>query len=47
MKDKPSKELIKTYQELLSHIKSSGVCNPKFHLFDNEASKDYQKAIEK
>ena len=47
MKDKTGTEHIKAYQELLSHIKASGTCDPKLHILDNEASKEYQKEIEK
>ena len=47
MKNKTSKEQIRAYKELLTRIKSSGVCDPKLHILDNEASKDFQKEIEK
>ena len=47
MKDKTSQEMIKTYKELLRRIKASRVCDPKLHILDNEASKEYQEEIEK
>ena len=47
MKSKESKEMVKTYQELLRRIKLTGVCDPKMHVLDNEASKEYQEAIQK
>ena len=47
MKNKTSKEQIRAYKELLTRLKSSGICDPKLHILDNEASKDFQKEIEK
>ena len=47
MKNKSSEEHIRAYQELLKRIKATGVCDPKLHILDNEASKEYQEAIEK
>ena len=47
MKNKISEEHIRSYPELLKRIKASGVCGPKLHILDNEASKEYQEQIEK
>ena len=47
MKNKTTKENIRAYQTLLQHIKSSGVCDPKLHILDKEAGKEFQKEIEK
>ena len=47
MKNRKGKEHIKAYQELLCHIKLSGVCDPKIHILDNKASNEYQDEIQK
>ena len=47
MNNKSSKEQIKAYQALLARIKESGVCDPKRHILDNEASKEFQTEIKK
>ena len=47
MKNKIGKEHIRAYQELLHRMKSTGVCNPKMHILDNEASKEFQDEIKK
>ena len=38
MKNKTGKEHIRAYLELLKRMKATGVCNPKKHILDNEAS---------
>ena len=47
MKNKSGKEHIRAYQALLERIKATGVCDPKLHILDNEASKEYQQEIKK
>ena len=47
MKNKTGAEHIKAYQELLKRMKASGVCKPKKHVLDNEASNEYQDEIRK
>ena len=45
MNNRTEDEIIKAYQKLLGRIKSTGVCNPKKHMLDNEASNEYKKVI--
>jgi hypothetical protein len=47
MKNRNEKELIRAYQALLERIKITGVCNPRKHILDNEASKEFKKVIKK
>ena len=45
MKNRSEGEMIRAYQALLERIKSTGVCDPKHHMLDNEASAEFQKVI--
>ena len=45
MKNRSQGEMIRAYQALLERIKSTGVCDPKHHMLDNEASAEFQKVI--
>ena len=47
MKNRTEQEMIRAYQALLERIKSTGVCNPKKHIMDNEASVEFKKVIKK
>ena len=38
MKIRSEGEMIRAYQALLKRIKRTGVCDPKEHILDNEAS---------
>ena len=47
MKNRTQQEMIWVYQALLERIKSTGVCDPKKHIVDNEASAEFKKVIKK
>ena len=47
MKNKTGAEHIRAYLALLTRIRATGVCDPKTHILDNEASNDYQAEIKK
>ena len=47
MKNRTEQEMIRAYQALLERIKSTGVCDPKKHIMDNEASAEFKKVIKK
>ena len=47
IKNRKEQEIIWVYQVLLERIKSTGVCNPKKHIMDNEASVEFKKVIKK
>ena len=47
MKSKSGADHIKAYLALLDRIKSTGDCDPKMHILDNEASDEYQAEIKK
>ena len=44
IKSRKDKKVIRAYRELLACIKE-GVCNPKMHILENEASEEFKKAI--
>ena len=47
MKNKTGAEHIRAYLALLNRIRATGVCDPKMHILDNEASLEYQTEIKK
>ena len=47
IKNRTEQEIIWVYQALLERIKSTGVCNPKKHIMDNEALVEFKKVIKK
>ncbi len=42
IKSKSDADHIKAYLSLLEQITAIGVCDPKMHILDNEASDEYQ-----
>ena len=45
MNNRTEGEMIRAYLALLERIKDTGVCDPKGHSLDNEASAEFQKVI--
>ena len=47
MKSKSGADHVKAYLALMKRITATGVCDPKMHILDNEASEEYQDEIKK
>ena len=47
MKNRTENEMIRAYLELLARVKESGVCDPKKHILDNEASAEFKRVIKR